>query len=255
MRGRALALKVCGTVAVFAALVPTLVVLAPVAGLEPTHWSGVRLRYVELPLLRHGVDIAPEPANILLSNAATMDESDAGDVAPSYWDADAGQVVLGAVTERGMAMRRTLGDSAGVAYRVDRRSHSARELATIMNDVLPWAEHGAVMSSVDPRGNRVVLGVVGLSHGLFTDIADRYGDAMTVVVSPFMPLAYLDERPAHQPSWWDRTKPGATWFTLVTGFPWYLVAGLAATATIWLTPTLRRQRRPAHADHGVAAAS
>jgi hypothetical protein len=243
VRGRRLALRVCGTVVVFAAMVPAFVVTATMVGLEPTHWSGARLQYVELPLLRPGLDIAPEPANILLSNAATMDESDEGDVAPSYWDADAGQVVLGAVTDRGVALRRTLGDSAGVAYRIDRRRHSARELTTIMNDVLPWAEHGAVMSSVDARGNRVVLGVVGLSHGLFADIAARYGDALTVVVSPFMPVAYLDEPPADPPSWWERTQPAMTWFTLVTGFPWYLAAGAVAAAAIWLAPIRRTVHR------------
>src|SRR5688572_17975118 len=125
MRGKVLALKACGTVLVFAALVPALITLATIVGLEPTHWSGVRLQYVELPLLRQGFDVAPESANVLLSNATTMDESDTGDVAPSYWDTDAGEVVLGAVTERGVTMRRALGASASVAYRVERRPHSA----------------------------------------------------------------------------------------------------------------------------------
>jgi hypothetical protein len=236
-----LVLKVCGTVAVFGGLVPAFVVGATLAGLEPTHWSGVRLQYVELPLLRQPVDVAPESANELLSDATTMDESAPDDVAPSYWDVDAGQVVLGAVTERGVAMRRALGESAGVAYRVDRRPHSVRELTTIMNDVLPWVEHGATMSSVDPEGNRVVLGVSSLSHGLFIDIAARYGDAMTVVDAPFRPLAYLDGPPVDPPSWWYRSKPGATWLTLMTGFPWYLATGLATVAVIWLAPIRRRR--------------
>ena len=241
MRGSGRVLRVCGTVVVFAALVPTSVVLAPLAGLEPTHWSGGRLQSVEFPPLRPGRDAAPEPANVLLSNARTMDESDAGDVAPSYWDADAGQVVLGAVTERGAAMRRALGEHAGVPYRVDVRPRSARELATIMNDVLPWEPHGAVMSTVDAEGNRVALSVVHLSHGLFTDIDARYGNAITVVVMPFRPVIYLDEPPSDPPSWWDRARPVTTWFTLVTGFPWYLAAGVAAIALIWLRP-LRRRR-------------
>jgi hypothetical protein len=210
-------------------------------GLEPTHWSGVRLQYVQLPPLRPGIDIAPEPANILLSNARTRDSSDEGDVAPSYWDADTGEVVLGAVTERGVAMRHALGEHAGVAYRVDVRPHSVRELATIMNDVLPWELHGAVMSSVDAEGNRVVLTVMRMSHGLFTDIDARYGDALTVVVMPFAPMFSTDGPPSDPPSWWDRARPATTWFTLMTGFPWYLAAGVAATAVIWLRP-LRRRR-------------
>jgi hypothetical protein len=131
------ALKVGGTLVVFAVLVPVFVVLAAIVGLEPTHWSGVRLDYVEVPPLSQHFNVAPEWANTLLDASRTMDGSDTGDVAPSYWDPDAGRVVLAAVTDRGVAMRRALGDSGGVAYRVDRRRHSAHELRTIMDDVLP----------------------------------------------------------------------------------------------------------------------
>jgi len=49
------------------------------------------------------------PAFVVTAYATTMDESDEGDVAPSYWDADPGRVVLGAAAAIWLAgFRRTV---------------------------------------------------------------------------------------------------------------------------------------------------
>jgi hypothetical protein len=223
-----------------ALVVPVGVVVTTKIGGEPTHWSGTRLTDVNVPLLTSHPAAAPEPANILLSNANRQDDSDTGDLAPSYWDAKAGQVVLGAVTDRGVATRQSLGQSAGVPFRVERRAHSSRELRQVLDDVIP--RNGAFMSSVDAEHNRVLLTVTRLSPSLFADLAAKYGDAVAVADDPFHPLTYPDGPPAGTvaPSWWSRADPLVTWFTLTTGFPWYLGGALLFAILVWVVTRLGR---------------
>ncbi len=90
------------TAVAVAIVVPVWVVLATFAGLEPEHWTGVRLAGVELPGVRPEIVATPESAGRLLHSARFQEERDTGDLAPSYWYADAGQVVLGAVTDDGV---------------------------------------------------------------------------------------------------------------------------------------------------------
>ena len=94
-------LRAAATMVSLAIVVPVWVVLATLAGLEPEHWTGVRLAGVELPGVRPDIVAAPESANVLLSSARVQEERDTGDLAPSYWDADAGQVVLAPLPRRG----------------------------------------------------------------------------------------------------------------------------------------------------------
>src|SRR5262245_25760656 len=122
-----LARRIVLTLVAVAIGVPVVVLGASLAGLEPTHWSGARLSGLESLYFDRPAG-APEPANQLLSHARDQDESDTGDLAPSYWDPDEGQVVLGAVTDAGVVQRETLGHSSGTAYRVERRQHSSQVL-------------------------------------------------------------------------------------------------------------------------------
>lgn len=243
MRGLAVAFRVAGTVVMLAVVVPAFVVLATMVGLEPTHWLGVRLHHIELfPFQRQGFpESLPEPVNLLISNAGSMDQAYLDDLAPSYWDAGARQVVLGAVTERGVSMRRALGESAGVAYRIERRPHSAGELATIRQNV-PWDEPSLMQVSVDEEGNRMELTVTFLSHGLFTGIA-RYGDAIAIAADPSMRPVIPVGPPPDPTSWRDWARPWTTWFTLATGLPWYLATGIATIALMWRAPIRRRLSR------------
>ena len=179
----------------------------------------------------HGTVAAPEPANVLLSHARDQDDADAGDLAPSYWDPDAGQVVLGAVTDEGVQRREALGRSSGTPYRVERRRHSSRELTGTMHAVIPDPSGAAVMSGTDARGNRVELTVTRLDHSLLARIG-RHDGAVAVRLSPLQPIAYLDGPPPNAPSQWSRADPVGTWFTLLTGFPWYLGTVLAVVAAL-----------------------
>jgi hypothetical protein len=222
---------------------PALVLAAVGVGLEPTHWSGTRLADFETPLARIGVEAAPEPANILLSRATDADQTDRGDLAPSWWDADAGEVVLGAVTERGEQARHLLAQGSGVPYRVERRAHSVRELTDVMDAAIDMSEHGVFMTAIDPSGNRVTVSARCLSHDLFAADASRFGDTVAIAYAPFMPEVYLDEPPPDPPSWWSRTDPPGTWFTLATGFPWYLGAVLVIVGALWAPPWLGRRRQ------------
>ena len=64
---------------------------------------------------------------------------------------------------------------------------------------------------------------------------------MAIVAAPFEPLVYIDEPPVDGPSWWSRADPPGTWFTLATGFPWYLAGAVAVAALFWLLPVLLRR--------------
>jgi len=227
------------SLAVLAVLTPLLVILAARAGLEPTHWSGVRLGDVRLPPDRIRAEPMPEPAAVLLDRARRQDEADAGDLAPSWWDGGAGQVVLGAVTDRGERLRRTLVQGQAPPYRVERRAHSTRELTDAMDAA---TELDVSWTGVDAEGNRVRVGARSLDHALFTTAADRFGDVV-VVLEPFAPETYLDQPPADPPSWWSRAHPPGTWFALTTGFPWYLGAAALIVAAAWVAPRLARRRR------------
>src|SRR5689334_14490787 len=104
MSGWKLARRIALTLVAVAVVVPVVVLGAALAGLEPTHWSGTRLSGVDV-LPYHRTVAAPEPANVLLSQARDQDDNDTGDLAPSYWDPDTGRVVLGAVTDAGAQRR------------------------------------------------------------------------------------------------------------------------------------------------------
>jgi hypothetical protein len=223
---------------------PVLVLVAVGVGLEPNHTSGTRLVGFEWPLARIDVEAAPEPANILLSRASDADETDRGDLAPSWWDADAGEVVLGAVTERGEQARRLLAEGHDVPYRIERRAHSARELTDVMDAATDLMVYGVVMTELDPPGNRVIVTARRLSHELFAAAASRFGATVAIVHAPFIPDTYIDEPPPNPPSWWSRTDPPGTWFTLTTGFAWYLGAVVPIVGAAWVVPWLLR-RRPA----------
>jgi hypothetical protein len=221
---------------------PVLVLLAAGVGAEPTHWSGPRLAGVETPLRLISVDAAPEPANILLSRAADADEHDQGDLAPSWWDADAGEVVLGAATERGEQARRLLAEGSGVPYRIERRPHSVRELTDVMHAATDLSPYGVSMTAIDAPGNRVVVHTRRLGHDLFAAVASRFGDTVVIGYEPFTPESYLDGPPPNPPSWWSRTDPPGTWLTLLVGFPWYLGAVVVIVVALWTVPSLTRRR-------------
>jgi hypothetical protein len=130
------------------------------------------------------------------------------------------------------------------AFRVERRSHSSRELQNIMDGVtFTTFTVAPYMTYIDAERNQVMVGMRSLSHGLLAEVVDHYGDAATVQLDPFAPEMYLDERPANPPSWWELAQPPATWFTLTTGFPLYLGLGLLLILAGWLVPILRRQAR------------
>ena len=238
------ALRAGLTVAVLAVAVPLWVLVAATVGLQPTHWSGTHLAAFEvLPFRPHG-DAPPEPARVLLSQARDQEEGST-DLAPSYWDADARQVVLGATTEAGVAQRRTLGESSGTAYRIETRAHSAKELQVDMDEITSWVGYGVLMSSVDAEHNRAVLTTTRLSHGFFASLAGRYGDAAEIRYSPTMAPGSTQEIVIGAPERSvieNRKDPLGSWFTLATGFPWYLGTALVLGAAWWLLPLVRRRR-------------
>ena len=233
---------------------PALVLLAVGIGGEPTHWSGPRFADVESPFRLTSVEAAPEPANILLSRARDADETDRGDLAPSWWDADAGEVVLGAVTDRGEQARRLLAEGHGGPYRIERRAHSARELAEVMHAATDLSGYGVFMTGIDPPGNRVTVATRRLSHELFAAAAARFGDTVAIVQAPFTPEMYIDGPPPNRPSWWSRADPAGTWFTLTTGFAWYLGAVVLVVGALWVLPWLSRRRTTRPADPAEPAA-
>jgi hypothetical protein len=220
---------------------PVFVLAAAGVGPEPTHWSGTRLADVESPLSWTRVEAAPEPANVLLSRASDADQTDRGDLAPSWWDDDAGEVVLGAVTEQGEQARRLLAQGHTVPYRIERRAHSVRELTGVMDAATELSRYGVVWTVIDAEHNRVNVAGPRLSHGLFA-AASRFGDTVAIVHAPFSAPAYLDEPPPDPPSWWSRADPPGTWFALTTGFPSYLGAVVTVVAAAWVVPWLLRRR-------------
>jgi hypothetical protein len=238
------ALRAGVTAVALALIVPLWVLVAGLVGLQPTHWSGTRMGSFEVPPFTKRIHAAPEPARMLLSTARDQAER-SDDFAPSYWDADARQVVLGATTEAGVAQRRSLGEASGTAYRVERRPHSSRKLQTIQDEIRDWIGEGVLVSSVDSEHDRVVFTTTRLSHGFFVSVASRYGDAAEITYAPTMPAASTLElvigAPA-RPVAENRTDPLGSWFTLATGFPWYLGTALAAGTAVWFVPRLRRRR-------------
>ena len=187
----------------------------------------------------------PSRRGVLLGLARFQDERDIGDLAPSYWDAGAGTVVLGAVTDAGVGARRNIGESSGTAYRIERRASQRAGIEAIQHAVVPAPDGSARWSVVDAEHNRVELASDRLSHSRFANLATRFGaDTVAVVAAPFAPLVYIDERPANPPSWWSRADPPGTWLTLATGFPWYLASAVAVAALFWILPLLRPSARP-----------
>jgi hypothetical protein len=234
-------LLIISSLAAVAVGTPVLVLAAVGVGLEPTHWSGTRFADFESPLAWTDVQAAPEPANVLLSRASDAEMTDRGDLAPSWWDADAGEVVLGAVTERGEQARRSLAQGSGVAYRIERRAHSTRELTDVMDAATDLSRYDVFWTAIDAEHNRVTVASPRLSHGLYA-VAARFGDTVAIVHTPFGGPGYIDEPPPNPPSWWSRADPPGTWFTLTTGFPWYLAAVAVLVGALWILPRLARRR-------------
>jgi hypothetical protein len=230
------------TVVGLAVATPVSVLVATQLGAEPTHWSGVRLTDVESPLPTSAGDPPPEAAALLLDRARLADESDSGDLAPSWWDASAGQVVLGAVTARGEQMRLALAQGQAPPYRIELRARSSRELTDVMHRATELDRHGVTWTVVDAEGNRVLVGARRLNHDLFT-AASRYRGAVAIVYAPFEPETYLDGPPPDRPSFWSRTDPPAAWLTLMTGFPWYAGAMVVIVGALWAVPWLSRRNR------------
>jgi hypothetical protein len=227
---------------------PLSVLVATELGAEPDHWSGVPLVDIESPLSITSGEAPPEPAAMLLDRAARQDENDTGDLAPSWWDAAAGEVALGAATERGERMRQAVAEGQASPYRIERRPHSSRELTAVMHAATGLSPYGVFMTYVDAEHNRVLVSTRRLDPDLFSAAAARFGDTVAVVQAPFQPETYLDEPPPNPPSWWSRADPPRTWFTLTAGFPWYLGTAALVVAVLWLAPMLPRRRRVAPVD-------
>jgi hypothetical protein len=113
---------------------------------------------------------------------------------------------------------------------------------------------------VDPCHDRYQIVVVRLDHSTLAALS-RYGDAVAVRLNPFMgrgaPTAAFGEAPVNQsagldrilPFWLSHEDPVGTWFTLLTGFPWYLGGGLAAVAAWWVFAVRRSRRGGRAAPH------
>ena len=252
MSGWTLARRIALTLLAVALGVPPLVLGAALAGLEPTHWSGARLSGVDL-LFHTSPPSAPGSATQLLSQARDQDASDTGDLAPSYWDPDVGRVVLGAVTDAGAQLRDTLGRSSGTAYEVRRATTSSRDLQQGRDRMTSQTAEGLVMVGVDAPGDRLEWTVTRLGHSTLATAAG-YGVPVAVRLSPFVePVTLMELVPtnpgaaAPKPlSQWSRADPSGTWFTLLTGFPWYLGGMLAVLAVLWAL-AVRSDRRHASA--------
>jgi len=230
------------SVVAFTVVTPLSVLVAAKLGSKPTHWSGATVADFTLPFDPFRFPSAPpESASQLLSASMDQDQGDTGDLGPSWYDAGAQEVVLGAVTPRGEEMRRALANGAGAKWRIQRVAHSARALQAAGNEVIELSDHGIVMTTIDGEHNRVVAATLRLSHALLTTIDHRYGDAVVLVYTPFQPPAYLNEPPPNPPSLWSRTNPPVAWWTLTTGFPWHLGLVALGVIALWTSPRLRRR--------------
>jgi len=114
-----------------------------------------------------------------------------------------------------------------------------------MDEITDWTGEGVLMSSVDSEHGRVVFTTTRLSHGFFVSVASRYGDAAEISYAPTMAAASTLElvigAPA-RPVVENRKDPLGSWFTLATGFPWYLGTSLVVGTAVWFAPRLRRGR-------------
>jgi hypothetical protein len=236
------------TVVAFTLGTPLLVLVTAKLGPAPTHWSGTSLGF-DLPFDAVGGPPAgvTEEMNLLLSQSYDQDQGDTGDLAPSWYDAGARRVVLGAVTARGEELRRALATGYPAdRWRVERVRNSSRALEAAGNEVINLSESGIFMTAVDAQHNRLQVTTTRLSHALFATINGRLGDMVQLRFAPLDGPGYLDEPPPNPPSLWSRTQPPATWWTLTTGFPWHLGLVTLGVIVLWTSPRLRqRSRRPA----------
>jgi hypothetical protein len=117
-------------------------------------------------------------------------------------------------------------------------------LQSVQDAAIDLKHPGLFMTYTSYRRDQVVVETTALSHGLFTDLGDRFGGDVTVFYSPLQSMAHLDvyrsgDGSGTGPSWWAQDEPLATWWLLVTGFPWYI----GATALVELGVFLRWRRR------------
>jgi len=123
-------------------------------------------------------------------------------------------------------------------------------LDSVQHAAIDRPHAGLVMTYTSFARDKVVVETTALSHGLFADLGDRFGGDVTVVYSPLQPVMSTMDLPRGVPravpSWWQRHEPLATWWLLVTGFPWYLGAATLVELGVVL---LRR-----HGDSGMGLA-
>jgi hypothetical protein len=246
--------RLLAVTAILAVLVPALVIGGLAAGVPARHWWGTDVVAVELPLLDRANDLPPEAAVVLLDRARLQDETDAGDLAPSWWDPGAGEVVLGAVTDVGESYRRSI-IPTGVAARVERRPYSVRHLRDLREAIADESDvDGRYFWFVDYDRDQVVVTVRSLSHTGLAAWASRYGGAVAVRWSPLVTYVGPGDIPPDAPSLWETARPMTTWLTLATGFPYHLAISVMLVAGVgWIAR--RRHRRHALAGPLTSAAS
>jgi hypothetical protein len=115
-------------------------------------------------------------------------------------------------------------------------------LDSVQNSVTYLDHPGLQMVYPSWARDQVIVGTTALSHGLFSDLGDRFGADVAVEYSPFQPLA-CDDPPCAGPSWSERHQPLATWFVLVTGFPYYLAAAVLIELVVFGLWDYRAARR------------
>jgi hypothetical protein len=122
-----------------------------------------------------------------------------------------------------------------------RRAH----LQSVQNAAFDRPHAGLFANYTSFSRDQVVVETTALSHGLFTDLGDRFGGDVTVFYTPFRSAsadALAGVGPFVAPSWWERYEPLATWWLLVTGFPWYLGASVLAELGVFLLWRRRTHR-------------